>query len=74
MQTFRVGEVVLVNFPFADAGEVKRRPALILVDTGDEDVVVARITGHMARTEHDVNITQWRESGLVVPSDRKSVV
>lgn len=38
------GEIVLLSFPFADATGTRRRPALVLLDTGDEDLVVARIT------------------------------
>jgi mRNA interferase MazF len=35
MQNYRPGELVLLSFPFADATGVKRRPALVLLDTGD---------------------------------------
>jgi mRNA interferase MazF len=44
MQDYRPGEIVLLSFPFADATEVKRRPALVLLDIGDEDIVVGRVT------------------------------
>jgi len=44
MKDYRPGEVVLLSFPFADAAGAKRRPALVILDTGDEDIVVARVT------------------------------
>lgn len=44
MQNYRFGEVVLLAFPFASRREVKRRPALVLLDTGNADILVARIT------------------------------
>ena len=44
MERYRPGEVLLLSFPFADATGAKRRPALVLLDTGDADVVVAILT------------------------------
>ncbi|MBS4029554.1 MAG: hypothetical protein KGZ58_13075 [Ignavibacteriales bacterium] len=44
MQKFRSGEVVLIAFPFANMEGMKRRPALVLLDTGNDDILVARIT------------------------------
>ncbi len=48
MENFRPGEIVLVTFPFASAAEAKRRPALVLLDTGDADLIVARVTSQTA--------------------------
>jgi hypothetical protein len=36
MQDYRPGEIVLLSFPFVDATREKRRPALVLLDIGDE--------------------------------------
>jgi mRNA interferase MazF len=65
---YRPGDVVLLVFPFSDARGVKRRPALVLLDVGDEDVVVTRITSHITRTPFDVELEGWQEAGLLVPS------
>ena len=62
------GEIVLLRFPFAGAGGARRRPALVILDTGDEDVVVARVTSQAARGPCDVEIREWREAGLLLPS------
>ena len=37
-------------------------------DTGNADVVVARVTTQMYQTDHDVSITGWQGSGLLAPS------
>jgi mRNA interferase MazF len=58
MQDYRPGEVVLLSFPFADATRVKRRPALVLLDTGDEDIVVGRVTSQVAQEPFDVELVE----------------
>lgn len=58
----------MLSFPFADVNETRNRPALVLLDTGDADIVVARITSQPARTTHDVVIFQWQGAGLLLPS------
>ncbi len=63
-----MGEVVLLTFPFTDASGAKRRPALVLLDAGDEDVVVARITSSPALSEFDVRLQGWQDAGLLLPS------
>ena len=54
-------------FPFSSAG-VKRRPALVLADTGDNDVLVARITSSQAQTPYDAILRNWQSAGLLSPS------
>ena len=49
MTTYQPGDVVLLAFPFTDGVRQKQRPALVLLDTGDPDIVVARITGPTQR-------------------------
>jgi mRNA interferase MazF len=65
---YRTGEIVLLPFPFTGAPAVRRRPALVLLDTGDADVVLARITSRPPRTPFDVQIVEWRRAGLLIPS------
>ncbi len=36
------GDLVLADFPFTTSGPGKPRPALVVLDTGDADVVLAR--------------------------------
>ncbi|MBM4044045.1 MAG: type II toxin-antitoxin system PemK/MazF family toxin [Planctomycetes bacterium] len=68
MKTFRPGDIVLLSFPYADATGAKRRPSLIVLDTGDEDVVVARVTTQPAKTEFDVAVVEWQQAGLLAAS------
>jgi len=68
MKNYRRGEVILVSFPFADATGAKRRPALVLLDTGDEDIIVARVTSQIAQTVFDVELVEWQQAGLILPS------
>lgn len=68
MSNFNTGEVVLMLFPFSGLSGARRRPALVLIDTGDEDIVVARITSQTVRDTFDVELMEWREAGLLLPS------
>ncbi len=68
MQIYRFGEIVLLKFPFVDQQEAKRRPALVLLDADDADILAARITSQDVNTEYDVVLAEWRKSGLLIPS------
>jgi mRNA interferase MazF len=68
MASFAAGDVVLLEFPFTDTSGSKRRPALVLLDTGDEDIVVARVTGQLSATPQDVVLDEWQQAGLLLPS------
>jgi mRNA interferase MazF len=58
----------LISFPFTSASGSKLRPALVVLDTGDADVLAARITTQPYRTSWDVPVTDWRGAGLLAPS------
>jgi mRNA interferase MazF len=68
------GSVVLVRFPFADIETSKKRPALVLARTTRSPrnrlVTLAMITSQIEalRIEGDVELADWRESGLLHPS------
>ncbi|HSX78427.1 MAG TPA: type II toxin-antitoxin system PemK/MazF family toxin [Candidatus Saccharimonadia bacterium] len=68
MQNYQSGEVLLLLFPFADTTGARRRPALVLLDTGDADSVVARVTSQIVRTVFDVELVEWQQAGLLLPS------
>ncbi|MCK4811611.1 MAG: type II toxin-antitoxin system PemK/MazF family toxin [Methanosarcinales archaeon] len=63
MRNYQIGEIVLLAFPYADQRGVKRRPALVLLDAGNGDVVVARVTSRQMQTrvrcEIDRMETSW---------------
>src|SRR5947209_558826 len=68
MTSYQSGEVVLVSFPFTDGGGSKGRPALVVLDTGDGDVLLARVTTKSYQTSYDAEIIDWQTAGLLAPS------
>ncbi len=38
------GDLVLVNFPFSDLSSIKTRPALVIKDLSEHDVLLSQIT------------------------------
>ncbi|AFY44599.1 type II toxin-antitoxin system PemK/MazF family toxin [Nostoc sp. PCC 7107] len=68
MQNYQPGSVILLKLPFSDAVTFKLRPVLLLLDTGDNDVIVARITSQITQTAFDVEIIEWQQAGLMRPS------
>ncbi len=65
---YRPGEVLLLRFPFTNGTGVKRRPALVLVDVGDADIIVARVTSRQVASPYDVAVSEWQQAGLLLPS------
>src|SRR5258708_39252735 len=64
----QVGEVVLIRMQFHQAPGSKIRPALVCLDTGDDDFVAAPITSQAKLSEYDLAIRDWRAAGLNVAS------
>jgi mRNA interferase MazF len=56
MLNYQSGEVLLLSFPFVDGVNSKRRPALVLIDTRDEDIIVTRITSQVTKMIFDVEL------------------
>ena len=44
METFTIGDIVLVTFPFSDLSEMKLRPAIVIANSGNNDYVLCQIT------------------------------
>lgn len=65
---FKTRDIVLLSFPFSSGEILKKRPALILLDTGDNDVIVSRITSKKYNSTFDISITELKVSGLLLPS------
>ena len=68
MEKLNFGDIVLLKFPFTDGKTYKRRPALIINDFDDGDIVVCRITSQIYKTNCDIYIDDWEKSGLKLPS------
>jgi mRNA interferase MazF len=65
---FETGDLVLLIFPFTGEAGDKQRPALVLLDTGDDDVLVARVTTQRHASKFDRAIHHWSAAGLLAPS------
>ena len=46
MMTYNLGDILLIKFPFTDSSRLSKRPALVLYDNGDLDILLCRITTH----------------------------
>jgi mRNA interferase MazF len=46
----------------------KRRPALVINDSSDGDVILCRITSQIYQTKYDIYIDNWEKVGLKLPS------
>ena len=68
MTTFQIGDLLLVDFPFTVSGPGKPRPALVILDTGDADVLLARVTTQARGGPFEIPILGWQPAGLLAPS------
>ena len=64
----QVGELVLIRMRFHQAPRSKIRPALVCLDSGDDDFVATPITSQAKLSEYDLAIEDWRAAGLNVAS------
>jgi mRNA interferase MazF len=68
MASFELGEVLILPFSYTDLQSRKRRPAVVLVDAGDEDILVAKISTKEYHSPYDLKLDRWQEAGLLAPS------
>jgi len=68
MTSYNFGDIVLIGFPHTDLQGISKRPAIVLYDSGDQDVLLARITTQEYTTETDYKILDWPKSGLLAES------
>jgi mRNA interferase MazF len=68
MINYQPGDLVLVAFPFTAGIQSKNRPAMVVIDSGDADILVARVTTQSAQDEYDRPIKGWKTAGLLAPS------
>jgi mRNA interferase MazF len=65
---YQLGDLLLIGFPFSSGSQVKTRPAMVVLDTGDDDVLVARVTTQQHSTPCDVSLADWQGAGLLAAS------
>jgi mRNA interferase MazF len=73
MTTCKRGDVVLVEFVFAEGTQKKKRPAVVLSSDayhrGRQEVILAAITSNVHRVlPGDTKIEKWENAGLKFPS------
>jgi mRNA interferase MazF len=51
-------------YPFTDVQQSKIRPGLVLLDSGDADILVARVVTKGPVAAYDVPLADWARSGL----------
>jgi mRNA interferase MazF len=66
--TYKFGDIIFIGFPHSDLVGLTKRPAVVLYDSGDQDVLVARITTQGYNSETDHKISDWEKCGLLAPS------
>ena len=64
----KTGDVVLIAFPFTNSVGVKKRPALVIFDSKDGDLILARITSKKYQTNFDIEVSDWKSAGLLSES------
>lgn len=64
---YNVGEVWWTHFPFEEINDEKHRPAII-IDDETIAILAMYVTSQDKNNPFNVEITDWREAGLVVPS------
>lgn len=68
MKTYSFGDIIITSFPFSVDGGSKKRPALILIDSGDDDLIIALITSKNHQSHYDVPLNDWHQTKLLFPS------
>jgi len=68
MEKLNFGDIVLLKFPLENGNSYKKRPALIINDFNDGDIIVCRITSQIYSTPNDLMVEDWGNSGLKLPS------
>ena len=62
------GDILIINFPFSDGQGSKRRPVMVIRDTKDKDLLIAKVTSQLHKTEFDILIQDWKQAGLISSS------
>lgn len=68
MTTYSHGSIVVVDFPATSGEPAKRRPSVVVYDSRDADVVIAKLTTKSRSSACDVALGDWAAAGLRAPS------
>lgn len=70
MTRYSFGDVLLIRFPFSDSSNGSKRPAVVLYDSADLDILLCRVTTQAHFSAADFSVSDWKRVGLL----RKSYV
>jgi mRNA interferase MazF len=62
------GEILLAALVFTSQAGAKKRPVMVIRDAGDDDLMVAPVSGQPVRVAYDVILSDWQKAGLRLPS------
>ncbi len=65
---YSFGDILIINFPFTHGQGSKRRPVMVIKDTRDNDILIAKVTSQLSNTEFDITLQDWKQAGLLSPS------
>jgi mRNA interferase MazF len=65
MTSYSFGDILLLRFPYSDMGGIAKRPAFVLYDSGDMDILVCRVTTQRHSTTADFDLNDWKSAGLL---------
>ena len=66
--TYNFGDIILIAFPHTDLQGVFKKPAVVLYDSGDQDILVARVTSQAYAAAADYKVIEWKKCGLLTES------
>jgi len=66
MERFVKGDVVVIPFPFSNLTGAKRRPAVVIADLQEDDLILCQITSKKVRDEYSITIFEddFKEGSL----------
>ena len=68
MMNYKFGDIVLIGFPYKGTTDQKKRPALVILDIKDNDIVLAPITSKEKKDSGDYELQDWKKSDLLSKS------
>jgi mRNA interferase MazF len=80
MTIYKLGDVILVPFPFTDQSTIKQRPAIVISSDRHNqskiDLIIIAVTSQVPKTLQfgETTIENWSEAGLLKPSIIKPVI
>jgi len=64
MTNYKFGDIVIIAFPYTNLNNSVVRPAMVLMDNGDEDIIVAKITSKKRDLRSVIEVHNWKSKNL----------